>query len=72
MIEEYTRKYLLGRDCVASARLNPQHFLWKEEQGFLLHPRISFDANKSVRIADIGTGTGLVSDLYSLIKRQCN
>ena len=57
----FTDKYILGRDYVASARLNLQHFLWKTQQGFLLHPSISLDHDKPICIADVGTGTGFVN-----------
>ena len=51
--------YVLGRDYMATARLNYQHFLWKEQLGFLVHPSIQV-ARPDVKVADIGTGTGYV------------
>ena len=44
---------------VSAARLNLQHFLWKQDQGYVLHPSISCAQEPGLRIADIGTGTGI-------------
>lgn len=42
-------------------RLNLQHYLWKDQTGFLLHPAITLDTSRTdLRIADVGTGTGCV------------
>ena len=38
-------------------RLNLQHYLWKDQTGYLLHPSIPL-SNPNIKIADIGTGTG--------------
>ena len=38
-------------------RLNLQHYLWKDEVGYLLHPSISLDV-EDLSVADIGVGTG--------------
>lgn len=38
--------------------LNLQHYLWKDVFGFNINPRIPVSDNASLRIADIGTGTG--------------
>ncbi|MCJ1454376.1 hypothetical protein MMC28_004729 [Mycoblastus sanguinarius] len=35
-----------------------QHFLWTQELGYLTHPNIPLET-KNLRIADIGTGTGI-------------
>ncbi|OTA84585.1 hypothetical protein M434DRAFT_400421 [Hypoxylon sp. CO27-5] len=57
--------YPLSRDFVDFNRLNLQHYLWKEIFGYALHPKISRD-RKSLRIADVGTGTGIwLRDLAS-------
>ncbi len=39
--------------------LNLQHYLWKDTLGFLLHPDIVLPADTTLKIADIGTGTGI-------------
>ena len=41
-------------------RLNLQHYLWKDQTGFLLHPDIPLDGRTELKIADVGTGTGYV------------
>lgn len=56
-----TDPYRLGRDVIASTRLNLQHYIWKENIGYLLHPSIRFpnaSSNSDISIADVGTGTG--------------
>ncbi|PQE14568.1 umta methyltransferase family protein [Rutstroemia sp. NJR-2017a WRK4] len=40
------------------ARLNLQHYLWKDGLGYLLHPSIPLNG-PNTRIADLGTGTGI-------------
>ncbi|KAH8695207.1 S-adenosyl-L-methionine-dependent methyltransferase [Talaromyces proteolyticus] len=61
-------RYDLGRDFVGSARLNLQHYLWKETLGFDLHPRAEADnSSEGLRIADVGTGTGVF--ILSLARR---
>jgi hypothetical protein len=52
--------YRLNRDIVASMRLNLQHYIWKENMGYILHPSIELPST-GVRIADVGTGTGYYS-----------
>ncbi|GLA18207.1 hypothetical protein CBS147321_7772 [Aspergillus niger] len=57
-----TDPYRLGRDVIASTRLNLQHYIWKENIGYLLHPSIRFpnaSSNSDISIADVGTGTGI-------------
>ena len=40
--------------------MNEQHFRLEKSFGFLVHPAIPLDKNKSgIRIADIATGTGI-------------
>lgn len=51
--------YMLGRDYQASARLALLHCLNHASNGFLLHPSISLANRESLRIADVGCGTGL-------------
>ena len=51
--------YGLTRDKTESARLNAQHYVWRTNIGFLLHPRIASSLGKTPRIGDIGTGTGI-------------
>ena len=41
-------------------RLNLQHYLWKDQTGYLLHPSISLSEIENPKIADVGTGTGYV------------
>ncbi|MCJ1225629.1 hypothetical protein MMC12_002278 [Toensbergia leucococca] len=50
--------YVLNRNVAATARLNLQHYIWKEEMGYLLHPSIPND-RENLRVADVGTGTGI-------------
>ncbi|KAL6714379.1 hypothetical protein ACLMJK_007802 [Lecanora helva] len=38
-------------------RLNAQHLLWKEQLGYVVHPRIPI--KEKMMIADVGTGTGI-------------
>lgn len=38
-------------------RLNLQHYIWKDMFGYSLHPKIPRN-QKSLKIADVGTGTG--------------
>ncbi|OTA92249.1 hypothetical protein M434DRAFT_396604 [Hypoxylon sp. CO27-5] len=57
--------YPLARDYVDFNRLNLQHHLWKDIFGYSLSPRIPRD-RKSLKIADIGTGTGVwLLDIHS-------
>ncbi|TVY85588.1 Methyltransferase trt5 [Lachnellula suecica] len=50
--------YTLSRDAAASARLNAQHYIWKDQFGYLLHPSIP-QRSGALAIADVGTGTGI-------------
>ncbi|KAI1170461.1 hypothetical protein F4777DRAFT_569009 [Nemania sp. FL0916] len=65
-----SERYRLGRTYAASSRLNLQHFLWKNAQGFLLHPVIqaqlrdrheqsSNSGDNPFYLADLATGTGI-------------
>ncbi|RYC61395.1 hypothetical protein CHU98_g4820 [Xylaria longipes] len=69
--------YRLGRSYLAASRLNLQHFMYKDAQGFLLHPVIQADlhhkqeekqngSKDSLRVADLATGTAIW--LFDLIK----
>ncbi|EMD01081.1 hypothetical protein BAUCODRAFT_29465 [Baudoinia panamericana UAMH 10762] len=49
--------YLLGRSSWESCRLNLQHYLFKEDFGYLLHPSVN-TTEKSL-IADVGCGTAI-------------
>ncbi|OKL61172.1 hypothetical protein UA08_03251 [Talaromyces atroroseus] len=61
-------EYDLGRDFVASVRLDLQHYLWKETLRYDLHPRAGADSSSvGLRIADVGTGTGIF--ILSLARR---
>ncbi|KAH8666740.1 hypothetical protein BX600DRAFT_462429 [Xylariales sp. PMI_506] len=61
--------YVLGRGYAASTRLNLQHYLWREAQGFLVHPWVREELHKkaqsakggsqTLEIADLATGTGI-------------
>lgn len=49
--------YRLNRDVAASTRLSLQHYIWKENMGYILHPSIDV-SRPDLSIADVGTGTG--------------
>ena len=51
--------YGLTRDAKESSRLNMQHVVWRQNLGFLLHPRVANDLPDNARIGDVGTGTGI-------------
>ncbi|KAL9119521.1 MAG: hypothetical protein Q9187_003926 [Circinaria calcarea] len=59
-------QYALDRGYIPATRLNLQHFLWRETFDYNLHPGIPVTQD-SVRIADVGTGTGIF--LLDLAKR---
>lgn len=48
--------YRLNRNIAASTRLSLQHYIWKENMGYLLHPSIDV-SRPDLAIADVGTGT---------------
>ncbi|GAQ03970.1 hypothetical protein ALT_1291 [Aspergillus lentulus] len=50
--------YRLNRNVAASTRLSLQHYIWKENMGYLLHPCIDV-SRPDLAIADVGTGTGI-------------
>ncbi|KAF6232186.1 hypothetical protein HO173_009569 [Letharia columbiana] len=55
---EYTLKPTT-RAYASTARLNLQHYLWKDQTGYLLHPSIPLSGIENLKIADVGTGTGI-------------
>ncbi|KAI0842967.1 hypothetical protein F5Y06DRAFT_256565 [Hypoxylon sp. FL0890] len=57
-VRDVIEDYPLSRDFVDFNRLNLQHYLWKEIFGYSLHPKIPREG-KSLKIADVGTGTGI-------------
>ncbi|KAJ8065957.1 hypothetical protein OCU04_005057 [Sclerotinia nivalis] len=55
-----SKPYIFNRTFNSSVRLNYNHWLVKEACGYLLHPYIQESIKKDdVRIADVGTGTGI-------------
>jgi SAM-dependent methyltransferase len=56
-------RYFLLRDESESRRLNLQHFVYKANIGYLLHPCIPIPSRTESRnefhLADVGTGTGI-------------
>ncbi|KAF2732226.1 S-adenosyl-L-methionine-dependent methyltransferase [Polyplosphaeria fusca] len=56
--EEVEKAYIFGRDFRSSMRLNFNHYLMREMAGYLTHPDIPLAAPQ-LRIADVGTGTGI-------------
>ncbi|KAI1128253.1 hypothetical protein F5Y10DRAFT_240890 [Nemania abortiva] len=76
-ISENSDGYRLGRSYLSASRLNLQHFMWKDAQGFLLHPTVQSalrrrqesgqnENKESISVADLATGTGIW--LFDLIK----
>ncbi|MCJ1485515.1 hypothetical protein MMC06_005689, partial [Schaereria dolodes] len=64
--------YPLKRNYQAAARLNLQHYLWKEQIGYLLHPSIPLTSD-DLQIADVGTGTGIfLLDLLPSVPRTAH
>ncbi|PLB53896.1 S-adenosyl-L-methionine-dependent methyltransferase [Aspergillus steynii IBT 23096] len=51
-------RFGLSRDMEDNSRVNLQHYLWVKQFGYLLHPDIPTD-DKHLRVADIGTHTGI-------------
>ncbi|KAL5363156.1 S-adenosyl-L-methionine-dependent methyltransferase [Aspergillus floccosus] len=58
MVSSASDPYRLNRDVAASTRLSLQHYIWKENMGYLLHPAIDV-SRPDLAIADVGTGTGI-------------
>ena len=55
-----------GAKMILTARLNLQHYLWKDQTGFLLHPTIPLDGRTDLKIADVGTGTGYADTISAI------
>ncbi|GKZ32109.1 hypothetical protein AbraIFM66950_001248 [Aspergillus brasiliensis] len=56
--------YVLARDYLDNNRLNLHHYLITELFGYHIHPDIPIKDNNNLRIADVGTGTGVwITDL---------
>ncbi|KAL4815063.1 hypothetical protein BDW67DRAFT_186113 [Aspergillus spinulosporus] len=51
--------YVLTRDILDNNRLNLQHYLWIELFQYHIHPSVAIDNSSVLRIADVGTGTGI-------------
>ncbi|KAL6231681.1 hypothetical protein BDW75DRAFT_233397 [Aspergillus navahoensis] len=51
--------YVLTRDILDNNRLNLQHYLWIELFQYHIHPSVAIDNPSALRIADVGTGTGI-------------
>ncbi|KPI40185.1 uncharacterized protein AB675_11556 [Cyphellophora attinorum] len=49
--------YMITRDPSEAARLDQQHRLVLNCQGYYFHPAISFDASSPTHVADLGTGS---------------
>ncbi|UKZ73017.1 hypothetical protein TrVFT333_000656 [Trichoderma virens FT-333] len=49
--------YVLGRSVMESVRLDGQHFIFKLQNGYTIHPQIPITPD--TKIAEIGTGTGI-------------
>jgi SAM-dependent methyltransferase len=49
--------YMITRDSSEAARLDQQHRLILDCQGYYLHPSISLDTSSPTRVADLGTGS---------------
>ncbi|ROW07944.1 hypothetical protein VMCG_03407 [Cytospora schulzeri] len=52
-------EYFLSRDFVDLNRLNLQHYLYKDIFGYSLHTKIPREGIPNLKIADVGTGTGV-------------
>lgn len=69
-----SKKYLFGSDVRSSARLNYQHFLAKQQLGYLLHPSIKFQGAHP-KVADVGAGTCIwsieLSQQYPDVQFDC-
>ena len=52
-------------------RLNLQHYLWKDQIGYLLHPSIPLSEIENPKIADVGTGTGYVQRELNRSNQSC-
>ncbi|CAD6582664.1 MAG: hypothetical protein ASARMPREDX12_000999 [Alectoria sarmentosa] len=50
--------YVFSRDTPASVRLYFQHWMWRYQTGYLLHPNV-VTTKEGLKIADIACGTGI-------------
>ncbi|KAL9050695.1 MAG: hypothetical protein Q9206_004986, partial [Seirophora lacunosa] len=51
---------LLINSCLASVLASHQHYLWKNQLGFLIHPKTELNADPTaLKIAEIGTKNGV-------------
>ncbi|KAJ5903561.1 hypothetical protein N7504_005944 [Penicillium tannophilum] len=67
---QFGGEYLLVRTMAESERLELQYKAWQANIGYLLHPAIK--QHDSMRIADIGTGTGIwLRDLADVLPHTC-
>ncbi|MCJ1303443.1 hypothetical protein MMC08_006253 [Hypocenomyce scalaris] len=53
-----SQPYVFSRNAAASVRLYFQHWMWRYQTGYLLHPEIPLD-KEGLKIADIACGTGI-------------
>ncbi|KAF2726639.1 hypothetical protein EJ04DRAFT_571087 [Polyplosphaeria fusca] len=53
------QEYVLGRDYLASVRLNLQHYLWVQETGYHVHPSITL--KPGMEVMEVATGTAIWS-----------
>ncbi|RAK95951.1 class I SAM-dependent methyltransferase [Aspergillus ibericus CBS 121593] len=56
-LKSKTAGYVLQRDLQASIRLYFQHWMWRRQLGYLLHPQIPI--KDGYRVADVACGTGI-------------
>jgi len=63
-VEQVKNTYVLGRTCLSSIRLTSQHFLWREQLGWRLHPDAAnhlakCEKNGQAMVADVACGNGI-------------
>ncbi|KAH1612256.1 hypothetical protein KXX21_002817 [Aspergillus fumigatus] len=59
-------EYVFSRDYLDNNRINLQHYLVVQLFGYRIHPSISINDVNNLRIADVGTGTGVwLTDLVN-------
>ncbi|KAJ5690742.1 hypothetical protein N7462_005134 [Penicillium macrosclerotiorum] len=62
--------YVFTRDYLDNNRINLQHYLTVQLFGYHIHPSIPI-TNKDLRIADVGTGTGIwLTDLSTTLPKS--
>ncbi|KAI9798985.1 MAG: hypothetical protein M1833_004338 [Piccolia ochrophora] len=73
MSSKEVKSYVLGRNADETERLNFQHDIWTANIGYLLNPSIDPSSKPDFRIADVGTGTGiLLLDLAKEVPQTCH